>query len=118
VVQPRNLPGRTGRELAVELVAEVQALDGKFTALTPGACLRPSPPSDPDRERVRNGPVGAARILADVGDVARFSDRNRFAWTRHRTARRVLRMRCPGLDGQRHFSRSRTGDVTQPDQRA
>ncbi|HYJ70457.1 MAG TPA: IS110 family transposase, partial [Nocardioidaceae bacterium] len=28
------------------------------------------------------GPVVAARILADVGDVARFSDRNRFAsWT-------------------------------------
>jgi hypothetical protein len=28
------------------------------------------------------GPVGAARVLADVGDVARFADRNRFAsWT-------------------------------------
>jgi transposase len=28
------------------------------------------------------GPAGAARILADVGDVARFPDRNRFAsWT-------------------------------------
>ena len=28
------------------------------------------------------GPVGAARTLADVGDVARFGDRNRFAsWT-------------------------------------
>jgi transposase len=28
------------------------------------------------------GPAGAARILADVGDVARFVDRNRFAsWT-------------------------------------
>ena len=28
------------------------------------------------------GPVVAARILADVGDVARFADRNRFAsWT-------------------------------------
>ena len=28
------------------------------------------------------GPVVAARILADVGDVTRFADRNRFAsWT-------------------------------------
>lgn len=28
------------------------------------------------------GPAGAARILADVGDVTRFADRNRFAsWT-------------------------------------
>ncbi len=25
------------------------------------------------------GPVVAARVLADVGDVARFADRNRFA---------------------------------------
>ena len=28
------------------------------------------------------GPAGAARVLADVGDIARFADRNRFAsWT-------------------------------------
>ena len=27
------------------------------------------------------GPVVAAPVLADVGDVARFADRNRFAWT-------------------------------------
>jgi transposase len=28
------------------------------------------------------GPIVAARILADVGDVTRFADRNRFAsWT-------------------------------------
>jgi transposase len=28
------------------------------------------------------GPAGAARILADVGDIARFADGNRFAsWT-------------------------------------
>jgi transposase len=28
------------------------------------------------------GPVAAARVLADVGDIARFADRNRFAsWT-------------------------------------
>ena len=28
------------------------------------------------------GPVIAARVLADVGDIARFADRNRFAsWT-------------------------------------
>ncbi len=37
-------------------------------------------------------PVLAARVLADVGDVTRFADRNRFAsWTGHRTARRILR---------------------------
>jgi len=33
-VRPRDLPGRTRRELAVELIGEVQALDGKLKALT------------------------------------------------------------------------------------
>jgi transposase len=41
------------------------------------------------------GPVVAARTLADVGDVTRFADRNRFAscWLtdRHRPDRGVLR---------------------------
>ena len=30
-VRPRDLPGRTRRELAVELIGEVQALDGKLS---------------------------------------------------------------------------------------
>jgi hypothetical protein len=38
------------------------------------------------------GPAGAPRILADVGDVARFSDRNHFAsGGRHRPDRRLQR---------------------------
>ena len=38
------------------------------------------------------GPSGAARLLADVGDIRRFADRDRFALLeRHRTAGRLLR---------------------------
>ena len=33
-VRPRDLPGRTRRELAVELIGEVQAFDSKLKALT------------------------------------------------------------------------------------
>jgi len=37
---------------------------------------------DVEAWKLRVGPVVAARIIADVGDVARFADRNRFAsWT-------------------------------------
>ncbi len=38
------------------------------------------------------GPVVADRVLADVGDVARFADRNRFAsWTGTAPLGRLLR---------------------------
>ena len=79
------------------------------------------------------GPVVAARILADVGDVARFADRNRFAsWTgtapldassgeqiRHRLSRAgnrrvnhvihiaaISQLRTP-TDGQSYYRRKR-----------
>jgi len=52
-----------------------------FTARS-GAALEPLL-SDPGRPLIRGvGPVVAARLSAEVGDVARFADRNRFAsWT-------------------------------------
>jgi transposase len=38
------------------------------------------------------GPVVAARVLADTGDLTRFADRNRFAsGARDRTPRRLVR---------------------------
>jgi transposase len=80
------------------------------------------------------GPVVAARVLADVGDIARFADRNRFAsWNgtapldassgennRHRLSRAgnrrvnhmihiaaVTQLRLP-TDGQAYYLRKRT----------
>ena len=52
------------------------------------------------------GPVVAARILADVGDITRFADRNRFAsWTGTAlstpppVSRTATGSRGPGTDG-------------------
>ncbi|MFC7496409.1 MULTISPECIES: IS110 family transposase [unclassified Nocardioides] len=81
-VRPRDLAGKTRRRLAAELLAELVVIEKKVKAntkelkemvLARGSHLMDLPGV---------GPVVAARILADVGDVTRFADRNRFAsWT-------------------------------------
>ena len=81
-VRPRDVAGKTCRRLAAEELAELAAVDAKIkkstaelkaTVLARGSDLMALPGV---------GPVVAARVLADVGDVTRFADRNRFAsWT-------------------------------------
>ncbi len=81
-VRPRDIAGRTRRRIAAEEIADLVALDAKLkkikaelkaTVLERGSGLM---------DIYGIGPAGAARVLADVGDVARFADRNRFAsWT-------------------------------------
>ena len=81
-VRPRDLAGKTRRRLAVEQLAELIAVDKKIKALTKElkAMVLASGSRLMDLRGV--GPVVAARTLADVGDIARFADRNRFAsWT-------------------------------------
>ena len=81
-VRPRDLAGKTRRRLAAEQLAELVAIEKKIKALTKElkAMVLASGSTLMDLPGV--GPVVAARILADVGDVARFADRNRFAsWT-------------------------------------
>jgi transposase len=81
-VRPRDGAGRTRRELAAELIGEVQALDGKLKALNRRLPQAVTAAGSGLMGVYGIGPAGAARILADVADVARFSDRNRFAsWT-------------------------------------
>ncbi len=81
-VRPRDIVGRTRRRMAAEEIADLVALDAKLkkikaelkaTVLERGSTLM---------DIYGIGPAGAARVLADVGDIARFADRNRFAsWT-------------------------------------
>jgi len=81
-VRPRDVAGKTRRRIAAEHLADLVALDKKIKAstkelkalvITRGSALMDLPGV---------GPVVAARILVDVGDVTRFADRNRFAsWT-------------------------------------
>ena len=81
-VRPRDIAGKTRKRLALEQLADLIAVDKKIKALTKElkAMVKASGSSLMDLPGV--GPIVAARVLADVGDVARFADRNRFAsWT-------------------------------------
>ena len=81
-VRPRDLAGKTRRRLAVEQVTELMAVEKKMKALTKELKVMVLARGSTLMELTGVGPVVAARILADVGDVARFADRNRFAsWT-------------------------------------
>jgi transposase len=81
-VRPRNVAGKTRRRIAAEELAELIAVDAKIKKST--AELKAMVLARDSRlmEIHGVGPVVAARVLADVGDISRFGDRNRFAsWT-------------------------------------
>ncbi len=81
-VRPRDVAGKTRRRIAAEELAELIAVEAKIKKAT--AELKAMVLARDSRLMDIHGvgPVVAARILADVGDVARFADRNRFAsWT-------------------------------------
>jgi transposase len=81
-VRPRDLAGKTRRRLAAEQLAELVAVEKKIKSLTKELKAMVQARGSKLMELPGVGPVVAARILADVGDVARFADRNRFAsWT-------------------------------------
>ena len=81
-VRPRDVVGKTRKMLAVEQLAEMVALDTKIKASTKELKLLILERGSSLMDLTGVGPVVSARILADVGDVARFADRNRFAsWT-------------------------------------
>jgi transposase len=81
-VRPRDVVGKTRRRLAAEQLADLVGIEKKIKVLgkelqqmveASGSTLTGLPGV---------GPIVAARVLADVGDIARFADRNRFAsWT-------------------------------------
>ena len=81
-VRPRDTAGKTRRRMAAEELADLVAVDKKLKKLKAElkAAVRDQGSTLMDVHGI--GPAGAARILADVGDIARFPDRNRFAsWT-------------------------------------
>jgi transposase len=80
--RPRDLAGKTRRRLAAEQLTELVAVEKKIKALTKELKAMVIARRSTLMDLPGVGPVVAARILADVGDVARFADRNRFAsWT-------------------------------------
>ena len=81
-VKPRSLVGRTTRRMAVEELADLVATDAKLKTLTKELAVAVRGRGSHLMDLRGIGPAGAARILADVGDIARFPDRNHFAsWT-------------------------------------
>jgi transposase len=81
-VRPRDIAGRTRRRLAAELLAEIVVLDRKLK--TSDIELREAAAAAGTGllDLYGLGPVGAARLLGDVGDVRRFASKARFAsWT-------------------------------------
>src|SRR6266545_1615188 len=95
-VRPRDIAGKTRRRIAAEELADLVAVDAKLKKIK--AELKGAVLARGSRlmEIHRIGPAGAARILADVGDVARFADRNRFAsWTGTAPPGRLVRRADP-----------------------
>jgi transposase len=81
-VKPRSLLGKTIRRMAVEEIADLVAVDAKLKALKKELRAVVLARGSHLMDLFGIGPAGAGRILSDVGDVARFPDRNHFAsWT-------------------------------------
>jgi transposase len=81
-VRPRDPAGETRRRMAAEELEDLHRLDAKLKNMK--AELKAAVLATGSRLMDIHGigPAGAARILADVGDIARFPDRNHFAsWT-------------------------------------
>jgi transposase len=81
-VRPRDIAGKTRRRIAAEELSALTAIDAKIKTATAELKALVLARGSRLMDLPGVGPVVAARILADVGDVTRFADRNRFAsWT-------------------------------------
>jgi hypothetical protein len=81
-VKPRTLTGKTMRRMAVEEITDLVVVDAKLKAIKKELRTAVRARGSHLMDLFGVGPAGAARILADGGDVARFPDRNHFAsWT-------------------------------------
>jgi transposase len=78
-VRPRDIVGRTRRQLASELITELVVIDKKIKA----ANVQLTELVDATGSRLQRlngiGPSGAARLISDIGDVARFATPGHFA---------------------------------------
>ena len=81
-VRPRDIAGKTRRRMAADELADLVAVDAKLKKIKAELKAMVLARGSTLLDIHGIGPAGAARILADVGDITRFADRNRFAsWT-------------------------------------
>ena len=78
-IRPRDLVGKTRRRLAVELITELEAIDKKIKAGRKELAQLVAARGSTLLELHGIGPSSAARLLADVADIHRFADGDRFA---------------------------------------
>jgi transposase len=77
--RPQDVAGRTRRQLAAELITEITVLDRKIKANDQQLRELVTATGTGLMNLYGVGPAGAARLLGDVGDVARFASRAHFA---------------------------------------
>jgi transposase len=81
-VRPRDLAGKTRRRIAADELADLVAVEKKIKTLTKDLNAMVTASGSTLTTLPGVGAIVAARVLAEVGDVTRFADRNRFAsWT-------------------------------------
>jgi transposase len=78
-VRPRDLVGRTRRQLASELITELAGIDKKIKAADTQLTELLAQTGSTLQQLHGIGPSGAARLLGDVVDIARFTTPGRFA---------------------------------------
>src|SRR6478609_10616701 len=78
-VRPRDVAGKTRRRMAAEQLADLVSLDAKLKKIKAELKAMVVARGSTLLDIPGVGPAGAARILSDVGDVGRFTDRSRFA---------------------------------------
>jgi transposase len=77
--RPRDIAGKTRRRLAAELIVDLTSLDAKVKAADKELRQLIDATGSSLRELHGIGPANAARLIGDVGDIARFADKARFA---------------------------------------
>jgi transposase len=78
-IKPRDLPGKTRRRLAAELISELEATGKKIKSLHKELTGMVTARGSTLLDLHGIGPSSAARLLAGVGDIHRFADRGKFA---------------------------------------
>jgi transposase len=78
-VRPRDVVGRTRRQLAVELITELAVIDRKIKQANAALTELIAATGSGLRQLNGIGPSVAARLLGDIGDITRFASRDHFA---------------------------------------
>jgi len=78
-IRPRDVAGKIRRQLAVQHVSDIRALDRKLTAIRAQIAAMVQDSGTGLTRLFGVGPVIAGRVLAEVGDVRRFPSSDHFA---------------------------------------